>query len=116
MANEENLKPFKKGQSGNPKGKAKGTKNRKTIINEILASKDPTGEYGTMQEAMIAAVAKKAAIEGDHKALAAIFDRVDGRPHQTQSIEHDVKPDSDILKEVRQLADKKREEQKKGKK
>lgn len=36
MANEQNLKPWKAGQSGNIAGKAKGTRNRSTIIREIL--------------------------------------------------------------------------------
>ncbi len=36
MANERNLKPWKAGQSGNIAGKAKGTRNRSTIIREIL--------------------------------------------------------------------------------
>ena len=36
MANEQNLKPFQKGQSGNPKGKAKGTKNRLTLFREKM--------------------------------------------------------------------------------
>ena len=31
-----NLKPFKKGQSGNPSGKVKGTKNSITILREVL--------------------------------------------------------------------------------
>ena len=34
MANNQNLKPFKKGISGNPKGRKKGVKNRSTIIKE----------------------------------------------------------------------------------
>lgn len=33
----ENLKPFKPGQSGNPKGKPKGTKSLSTIIRELEA-------------------------------------------------------------------------------
>lgn len=36
MANEENLKSWPKGQSGNPAGKAPGTKNRATIIKKFL--------------------------------------------------------------------------------
>ena len=38
MANEQNLIPFKKGQSGNPAGRTKGTKNRSTIIKDIFNS------------------------------------------------------------------------------
>lgn len=42
-----NLKPFKKGKSGNPKGKKKGCKNLKTRAIEILAAMSDDGEYST---------------------------------------------------------------------
>lgn len=35
MANEENLTPFKPGQSGNPNGRPKGSKNLASIIREL---------------------------------------------------------------------------------
>ena len=44
MANNENLKPFKKGQSGNPKGYPKGKRNMKTILRELLQEASPTKE------------------------------------------------------------------------
>ena len=37
MANEENLIPYKKGQSGNPKGRPKGSKNRSSTARKWLA-------------------------------------------------------------------------------
>ncbi len=37
MANLENLKPFPKGVSGNPKGRPKGVKNLATVVQQILA-------------------------------------------------------------------------------
>jgi len=36
MANNQNLKPWKPGQSGNPAGKPKGTKHISTLIQELL--------------------------------------------------------------------------------
>jgi hypothetical protein len=49
MANEQNLNPFKKGQSGNPKGRPVGRKSRSTIAKKWLETpekfKNPiTGE------------------------------------------------------------------------
>mgnify|MGYP003122661509 FL=1 len=37
MANEENLKPFEKGKSGNPNGRPKGAPNRSKTILDILS-------------------------------------------------------------------------------
>tara|TARA_Y100000385_G_C12576839_1_gene418734 strand:- start:16 stop:432 length:417 start_codon:yes stop_codon:yes gene_type:complete len=45
MANNENLKPFKKGVSGNPKGRKKGVKNRSTIIKELFNSIGVLNDY-----------------------------------------------------------------------
>ena len=45
MANNENLKPFKKGISGNPKGRKKGVKNRSTIIKELFNSIGVLNDY-----------------------------------------------------------------------
>ena len=39
MANEENLQPFEKGQSGNPYGRPNGARNRSTIAREVMAMK-----------------------------------------------------------------------------
>ena len=38
MSNNDNLIPFNKGVSGNPKGRPKGSKNRSTIVREIFDS------------------------------------------------------------------------------
>lgn len=35
-----NLKPYKKGQSGNPAGRPKGVKNWSTVIQQLLADED----------------------------------------------------------------------------
>lgn len=40
MANEQNLKPFQPGQSGNPKGRPKGIKNWSTVVQQLLADEN----------------------------------------------------------------------------
>jgi len=45
MANNDNLTPFKKGVSGNPKGRKKGVKNRSTIIKELFNSIGVLNDY-----------------------------------------------------------------------
>jgi hypothetical protein len=74
MANNENLTPWKKGQSGNPKGKPKGTRHLGTIIRDMLD--DPKFAYqvkgvevrGNAAEAMVATLIIKA-IQGDIRAF-----------------------------------------------
>jgi hypothetical protein len=80
VANEENLKPWKKGQSGNPKGRPKGTKNWSTIVQRILAdeelmdkiSKNKPSYWSELPEknaanAIIVAMVVEA-LKGNHKA------------------------------------------------
>jgi len=77
MANNDNLKPFKKGQSGNPKGRPKGSKNRSTIINPI------TGEEELLsQEDIISLQAIGKARKGDISAYRAVKDCAYGAPVQ----------------------------------
>jgi phage gp16-like protein len=78
MANEDNLKPWKKGQSGNPSGKPKGTRNRSTIIRELLEAKATDGEAGQIADQLTRALIKKAA-EGDVRAFIELFDSAYGK-------------------------------------
>lgn len=74
MPNEGNLKPFKKGTSGNPKGKPKGAKSFKTIYRELMetsiSQKNPlTGKPETMHmKDWIALRLATKAFNGDLKA------------------------------------------------
>ena len=89
MANEDNLIPFKKGQSGNPKGRPVGAKNRSTIakywleINQDL--KNPlTGQNEVMsQEDLMTLALIKKAREGDVNAYKALMDSGYGAAAQT---------------------------------
>ena len=91
----ENLKPFEKGESGNPNGRPKGSKNRSTIarqwleVNQLL--KNPlTGEQETMsQEDLMTLALIKKAREGDVNAYKALMDSGYGAPVQ-QIEQHNI--------------------------
>ena len=82
------LKPFEKGESGNPNGRPKGAKNRSTIakycldVNQNL--KNPlTGENQTMsQEDLMTLALIKKARDGDVAAYKALMDSGYGAPIQ----------------------------------
>jgi Family of unknown function (DUF5681) len=93
MANEQNLKPFPKGVSGNPAGKPKGTEHSKTRLKRILdlvqKKKNPiTGqeEEFTVLELMDMQMIAKA-LRGDQKAYQEVIDRLEGKPKQTSEVE-----------------------------
>lgn len=94
MANEQNLKPFQPGQSGNPKGKPKGTKSISTNIKLLLSkrqelsSDSPIGKAGqkkTWSEIIAAKIVVDAA-NGNVKAQREILDRTEGKI--TQPLSH----------------------------
>jgi Family of unknown function (DUF5681) len=63
---------FKAGQSGNPRGRPRGTKNRITILNQTLNERVLVTDNGkrksiTKQEAIFKQLVNKAA-SGDHRA------------------------------------------------
>ena len=89
MAKEENLRPaWEKGESGNPNGRPKGSKNRSTIARRWLevnqSLKNPlTGENETMsQEDLMTLALIKKAREGDVNAYKALMDSGYGAPVQ----------------------------------
>ena len=98
----EDLIPFKKGQSGNPNGRPKGSKNRSTIARKWLevnqSLKNPlTGESETMsQEDLMTLALIKKAREGDVTAYKALMDSGYGAPLQQieqTNIEQPLFPD-----------------------
>lgn len=93
MANEQNLKPFPKGVSGNPAGKPKGTEHSKTRLKRLLElvqkKKNPiTGEeeeFSVLELMDMQMIAK--ALKGDQRAYQEIIDRLEGKPKQTSELE-----------------------------
>lgn len=102
MANEENLKPFKKGEVANPNGRPKGSKNRSTIAKHWLEvfqkSTNPLtlkSEELSQEDLMTLALVKKAR-EGDVNAYKALMDSGYGAPVQQieqTNIEQPLFPD-----------------------
>jgi len=91
MANKlDNLKPFKKGQSGNPKGRPKGAKDYKTIMWEALEKiANETGKESA--EEIYKDILAKGAImarKGDYRFYKDMLDRTHGSAVQKQ--EHDL--------------------------
>lgn len=76
MANEGNLIPAQKGEVRNPAGRTKGSKNRSTIVRELLEMND--NEY-KMHQTQI----KKAIEKEDTAAYKAVLDSAYGAPTQT---------------------------------
>ena len=102
MANEENLIPFKKGQSGNPKGRPVGSKNRSTIAKKWLSveqnQKNPltNKDEDMSQEDLITLALIKKARKGDVQAYQKLLDSAYGAPVQQieqTNIEQPLFPD-----------------------
>lgn len=95
MANEENLIRYKKGQSGNPKGRPKGSKNRSCVAKKWLSVeqdlKNPlTSEMETMsQEDLMTLALIKKARDGDATAYQKLLDSAYGAPVQ-QIEQHNI--------------------------
>jgi hypothetical protein len=78
--NNENLKPWAKGQSGNPNGRP--VKSLTTVLRKVVAQKRE-GECGNV---LLAKKLRELAFEGGLEAIKYIYDRLDGRP--VQALEH----------------------------
>lgn len=89
---EDNPKPFKKGQSGNPNGRPKGSRNRSTVAKQWLEVaqkiKNPiTGADETLEQQDIITLALiKKAREGDVSAYRELMDSAYGKAIQQTDI------------------------------
>lgn len=89
-----NLKPPKKGEIRNPKGRGKGTPNLKTVLRRWLQHgevfENPiTKKKEDMSQMDIIVVAQlNKARKGDTQAFNALLDRFQGKPKQTLDIDH----------------------------
>jgi hypothetical protein len=78
MPNEDNLKPFKKGEDPrrNLDGRPKGSKGLRTVLKELLSAKDPKGEWANP---VAMKLLQKAFSDGHYPSLIEIIDRIEGK-------------------------------------
>lgn len=93
-----NLKPFKKGQSGNPKGRRKGQRDYRTLfwiaLEHIANNHDMTAEQ--VEEALhVAGITR--AIKGDFFFHQEILNRVYGKPTEKMDITSGGKTLADVI-------------------
>jgi predicted DNA binding protein len=112
MSNNHNLRPFKKGESGNPKGRPKGSKNRATIVREIfdsisvldsfkfneLESRFPHIKNDMSIEYLLTLIqVNKAIFEGDTRAYKVLMDSLYGTPIRQIDLAAQIKEQEDIV-------------------
>ena len=98
---------FKKGQSGNPKGRSQGSPNLATALDRALKEKVVVNEGGqrrviTKMEAMVTTMVNKAAIN-DHRArqqLLQVIRVLDGDPAEASSDAELVQEDEEIMNRI----------------
>jgi len=83
-----NLKPFKKGQSGNPKGKEPGTVSIVEGIRRKLLEVEP-GTKKQYLELFLSSYFKNAIKDGDNNLMRDMINRIDGMPKQSTDITTD---------------------------
>jgi len=93
MANTQNLKPWKPGQSGNPGGRPK----RDSITSALLQQLEQQNTDSETIADSIAAVLVKRALSGDVRAIREIADRTEGKPRQQIKVEAEVMDSGDRL-------------------
>lgn len=111
MPNNHNLRPFKKGESGNPKGRPKGSKNRATIVRELfdsisvldsfkfneLESRFPYIKNNMSIEYLMTLIqVNKAIFDGDTKAYKVLMDSLYGTPIRQIDLESQIKENEEI--------------------
>lgn len=89
----ENLILFQKGKSGNPKGKPKGTRNRATVLRELLDlvvdGKHPVSGDNiklTQEQLMGIKIIQEAIEKGNVQAFNAVMDSVYGKPKSDDNL------------------------------
>ena len=83
---------FRKGQSGNPRGRPKGSRNFRTLVNEELEQELEITENGKVikltKRRLVARVLVNEAVRGNPRAWSELFPMIGG-PSQDDSVELD---------------------------
>jgi len=98
MANEQNLKPYKKGESGNPAGKPKGAVNLTTKMREAL-DRIHEGSQTQYDDILIQSILRDA-IKTDGQSRKLVMQYMEGMPKQSTEISVLPSKISDSLQET----------------
>lgn len=109
-----NLKPFPPGVSGNPDGKAPGTKNFTSLVRDALqklaTDKDGKPLEDTYEALLIKRVLKKAIQDGDTKMIEILWNYLDGKPRGNIDLGFDKKSLGELTSFFRGMANPDEEE------
>lgn len=104
----ENLKPAKKGEVRNPKGRPKGSFSWKKILREEMQERFRTSIGGKRQTLEVArAIVKAAALKamkGDVKAAQFLYEALEGKPISTNVIEGNLNLMDQLYEEAQKSA------------
>lgn len=110
---------FKPGQSGNPKGRPKGSKNFTTLIRETLQKMgkikiDGVEQELSYEEAMAFKMIQAAVATGDFQTQKLIWNYLDGMPKQTIETKGDeTEKDREKLRDIHRILTHGKDEQEK---
>lgn len=85
-----NLKPWKPGQSGNPKGRPRKNVCLTSLLKEEIKKANPQDKKKRTWAELIVIATMKLAIKGNPAALREVWDRIDGKAKDT--VPNDDKP------------------------
>lgn len=74
-----NLKPWKPGQSGNPKGRPSKDECLTSLLKEEITKVHPSDKHGRTWKQLIVIATMKLAIKGNSTALREVWERMDGK-------------------------------------
>jgi len=88
--NSENLRPWQKGQSGNPAGRRSKANCLTTLLKDEIERIDPDDKEGRTWQEQIVLATIRLAIQGNATALKEIWERMDGKVTQSLAAPADV--------------------------